>query len=383
MSNQDQQPPWGKKHKPQTPEEIVAQLINKLQDFFSDKKKPPSPEDGQEPPSSPTSPFANLGKLLTIIFIIIALQGVYSSFFKITPSEVGVVLRLGKYSRTTPPGLHFKIPYIEKLYKVDVENIRKEEFGFRNRVSGQQTASDSRAFANESLMLTADKNVINVAWIVQYRVADPYAFLFEVANVRQAIRDNSESVTRRIVGNMDFDYVLSNRELLAASVKQELQEQLNKLFAKGVSGVNIGTVQFQDINPPDQVKPAFNEVNEADQDMKRLVNEAQETYNRVIPKASGDAKKIIEEAYGYQAERINNAKGETQRFADILKEYKNAPEVTRKRMYLETMKEILPTVESVYVIDKDQQSPIPLLNITSASGLSLTQPKKTDTTERK
>jgi len=375
MSNQDQQPPWGKKNKPQTPEEIVAQLINKLQDFFSDNKKPPPPGDGKSPSSPPSSPFANIGKLLAVVLIIIVLQGVYSSFFKITPSEVGVVLRLGEYSRTTPPGLHFKIPYIDHLYKVDVENIRKEEFGFRNRAPGQQSTFDRRGYDSESLMLTADKNVINVAWIVQYRVADPYAFLFKVANVRQAIRDNSESVTRRIVGNMDFDYVLSNRDLLAASVKMELQEQLDKLFPKGMSGVNIGTVQFQDINPPDQVKPAFNEVNEADQDMKRLVNEAQETYNRVIPKASGDAKKIIEEAYGYQAERINNAQGETQRFNDILKEYKNAPEVTRKRMYLETMRDILPTVESVYVIDKDQQAPIPLLNITAASGLSATQPK--------
>lgn len=375
MSNQDQQPPWGKKNKPQTPEEIVAQLINKLQDFFSDNKKPPPTGENQAPPRSPGSPFANIGKLLTIVFILIVLNGVYSSFFKITPSEVGVVLRLGKYSRTTPPGLHFKIPYIDHLYKVDVENIRKEEFGFRNRIPGQQGSFDRRGYDNESLMLTADKNVINVAWIVQYRVADPYAFLFKVANVRQAIRDNSESVTRRIVGNMDFDYVLSNRDLLAASVKTELQEQLDKLFPKDQSGVNIGTVQFQDINPPDQVKPAFNEVNEADQDMKRLVNEAQETYNRVIPKASGDAKKIIEESYGYQSQRINDAKGETQRFLDILKEYKKAPEVTRKRMYLETMKEILPSVESVYVIDKDQQAPIPLLNLTSAAGLTGTQPK--------
>lgn len=383
MSNQDQQPPWGKKHKPQTPEEIVAQLINKLQDFFSDKKKPPATGDNQDPSGPPSSPFAHVGKLLTIVLIIIVLQGVYSSFFKIAPSEVGVILRLGEYSRTTPPGLHFKIPYIDRLYKVDVENIRKEEFGFRNRTPGQQSSVDRRAFDSESLMLTADKNVINVAWIVQYRVADPYAFLFKVADVRQAIRDNSESVTRRIVGNMDFDYVLSNRDLLAASVKKELQEQLDKLFPKGISGVSIGTVQFQDINPPDQVKPAFNEVNEADQDMKRLVNEAQETYNRVIPKASGDAKKIIEEAYGYQSERINDAEGETQRFNDILKEYKNAPEVTRKRMYLETMKKILPSVESVYVIDKDQQAPIPLLNITSAAGLSVTQPQQTDTTQRK
>jgi membrane protease subunit HflK len=376
MANQDQQPPWGKKKKPQTPEEMVAQLINKLQDFFSDNKKPPPSGNGNEPSTSPASPFGSIGKLLVIGLILVILQGVYASVFKIAPSEVGVILRLGQYSRTTPSGLHFKIPYIDKLFKVDVENIRKEEFGFRSRFPGQKTTFERQGYDMESLMLTAEKNVINVAWIVQYRVADPYAFLFKVADVRQAIRDISESVTRRIVGNMDFDYVLSNRDLLAASVKTELQNELDGLFPNGMSGVDIGTVQFQDINPPDQVKPAFNEVNEADQDMKRLVNEAQETYNRVIPKASGDAKKIIEEAYGYQAERVNNAKGQTQRFLDILKEYQIAPDVTRKRMYLETMKDILPNVESVYVIDKNQQqAPIPLLNITSGSGLPGTQSK--------
>jgi modulator of FtsH protease HflK len=372
MSNQDQQPPWGKKNRPQTPEEVVAQLINKLQDFFSDKKPPPPTTDNRETPPTPSSPFANVGKLLAIILVIVVLQGVYSSFFKIAPSEVGVILRLGQYSRTTPPGLHFKIPYVDKLFKVDVENIRKEEFGFRSRFPGQQTSIEKRGYDMESLMLTADKNVINVAWIVQYKVADPYAFLFKVSDVIQAIRDMSESVTRRIVGNMDFDYVLSNRDLLAASVKVELQSQLDGLFPKGMSGVSIGTVQFQDINPPEQVKPAFNEVNEADQDMKRMVNEAEENYNRVIPKAGGDAKKMVEEAYGYQAQRINNAQGETQRFLDILKEYKTAPDVTRKRMYLETMKDILPGVQSVYVIDKNQQSPLPLLNITAAGGLQKT-----------
>lgn len=375
MSNQDQQPPWGRKNKPQTPEEVVTQLINKLQDFFSDKKKPKPPGNGGDPAPSPSSPFASIGKILAVLLVILIVQGVYSSFFKIAPSEVGVILRLGKYSRTTSPGLHFKVPYLDHLYKVDVEKIRKEEFGFRSRFPSSQTSYDRQRYDMESLMLTADKNVINVAWIVQYRVQDAYAFLFKVKDVRQAIRDLSESVTRRIVGNMDFDYVLSNRDLLAASVKQELQLELNRLFPDKLSGVNIGTVQFQDINPPDTVKPAFNEVNEADQDMKRLVNEAQETYNRVIPKARGDAKKIVEEAHGYKAQRVNIAQGETKRFLDILSEYKNAPDVTRRRMYLETMEKVLPNVESVYVIDKDQQAPLPLLNISSQSGLSATQPK--------
>lgn len=370
MSMQDQQPPWGRKNKPQTPEEMVAQLIKKLQDFFSEDKKPSGP-GGEPPERKGGSPLANLSKIFAFVIIILLLQGVYSSVFKIAPGEVGVILRLGKYAKTTQSGLHFKLPYIDKLYKVDVEKIRKQEFGFRTRFAGQQSAFDRRNYEMESLMLTADKNVINVAWIVQYKVSDPYLHLFKIKDVEQAVHDASESVTRRVVGNMDFDYVLSNRDLLAASVKKELQSELDNLEA----GIVLVTVQFQDINPPDPVKPAFNEVNEADQDMKRLVNEAQETYNRVIPKARGSAKQIIEEARGYSSERINDAKGQTGRFLDILKEYRNAPDVTRKRMYIETMQKILPNVETIYIIDKDQQSPIPLLNITGAQGLAAPQKK--------
>lgn len=343
----------------------MAQIIKKLQEFFSEAKKPSSEDRNGNSAGLPANPFANIGKIFTIILVLIILQGIYLSFFKISPGEVGVVLRLGQYLRTTTSGLHFKIPYIDTLYKVDTESIRKEEFGFRTRMPAQQTTFDRAGYEVESLMLTADKNVINVAWIVQYKVNDPYSFLFEVQNVQQAVRDSAESATRRVVGNMDFDYVLSYRELLAAEVKKELQLFLDRMKA----GVGVVTVQFQDINPPDPVKPAFNEVNEADQDMKRLVNEAQETYNRVIPKASGDAKKIIQESHGYAAARVNEAKGETERFTDILKEYKTAPDVTRKRMYLETMQEILPHVESVYVIDKNQQSPLPLLNLSGAKAL--------------
>jgi membrane protease subunit HflK len=369
MSMQDQQPPWGRKNKPQTPEEMVAQLIKKLQDFFSEEKKQAPGPGGEQPVRKPGNPLAGLSKILAFIAVIILLQGIYSSVFKIAPSEVGVILRLGKYARTTPSGLHFKIPYLEKLYKVNVEKIQKQEFGFRTRFPGQQSTFDRRDYEMESLMLTADKNVINVAWIVQFRVSDPYLYLFKIKDVNQAIHDASESVTRRIVGNMDFDYVLSNRDLLAASTKQELQSELDNLEA----GVVLVTVQFQDINPPETVKPAFNEVNEADQDMKRLVNEAQETYNKVIPKARGSAKRVIEESKGYATQRLNDAKGETSRFLDILKEYRNAPDVTRKRMYIESMQDILPNVETIYIIDKDQQSPIPLLNIT---GQGLAAPQK-------
>ncbi len=359
MPGQDQQPPWGKKKNPQTPEEMVAQLIKKIQAYFSDSPRKKGSANQPKQPTEPPNTLTAIGKILGVILIVLVLQGVYASFYKITPGEVGVVLRLGKYNRTSNPGLHFKAPYIDTLYKVDVEEIRKEEFGFRSRYINQRSNSNRQAYDMESLMLTADKNVINVAWIVQYRVDDPSAYLFQIKDVRSAVRDLSESVTRRIVGNMDFDYVLSNRDLLAAEVKIELQKELRNLQA----GLVVGTVQFQDINPPDKVKPAFNEVNEADQDMKRLVNEAEEIYNRKIPRARGNAKQIIEEAHGYAVGRVNDAKGESQRFLSILTEYKNAPEVTKRRMYLETMRKIMPTVQSVYVMDENQQTPLPLLNL--------------------
>ncbi len=369
MPGQDKQPPWGKK-KPQTPEEMVAQIIKKIQDYFSDAPKKASPS-GQAPKSKePANPFAAIGKILSIVFILLLLQGTYSSFYKINPGEVGVILRLGEYFKTSKPGLHFKLPYVDLLYKVDVAKIRTEEFGFRSTYVGQRASTNRQVYDKESLMLTADKNVINVAWIVQYKVDDPRAFLFQIEDVRSAVRDLSESVTRRIVGNMDFDYVLSNRNLLAAEVKTELQKELRNLQA----GLVVGTVQFQDINPPDKVKPAFNEVNVADQDMKRLVNEAEEIYNRKIPRAHGNAKQIVEEAHGYAVGRVNDALGQSRRFLAILKEYKNAPQVTKRRMYLETMRTVLPAVESVYVMDEGQNSPLPLLNL-SREGSPVTSSK--------
>jgi len=209
------------------------------------------------------------------------------------------------------------------------------------------------------LMLTGDKNVIDVEWIVQYKVLDPVNFVFKVADVQSAVRDVSESAIRRIVGNMNFDYVLKNREVLAAATARELQAALNHYE----TGVKIVTVQLQDVNPPDAVKPAFNEVNEADQDMKRLVNEAEEAYNKVVPKARGQAKETIEEAHGYAVERTNGAKGDASRFLAVLKEYQGAKDVTRRRMYLETMQKVLPTVSEIYVIDKEQRSVLPLLDL--------------------
>ena len=356
----NEQPPWGKKKKPSGPEDLLAILIQKIRDTFAGMGQgaPQSSGSGDQPPEAAPNVFAGAGKIVAIVAAGLVLQGVFSSFFTIKPGEVGVILRFGQYTRATLPGLNFKIPYVDELSKVDVESVRKEEFGFRTRNSS--AAFDRKGYDMEALMLTGDKDVIEVAWIVQYKVSDPVNYLFKVRNVAQAVRDASETVTRRIVGNMDFDYVLSNREVLAANAKQELQSQMDRLEA----GVNIVTLQLLDINPPEQVKPAFNEVNEADQDMKRLVNEAEETYNKVIPKARGSAKQIVEEAHGYAAERINRANGETNRFKAIVKEYQGAEEVTRQRLYLEAMEDILPRVDHVYVMDKSQQNILPLFDLT-------------------
>ncbi len=360
----NEQPPWGQKKGPSSPEDLLAALIQKIRDSFAGRGQGPGPDDGDSRPPGEPHFLANIGKVALVVAAVFIFQIVYSSFYTIEPGERGIVLRFGKYSRTTMPGLRFKLPYIEDLIKVDVETVRKEEFGFRTRLPGKNSVFDRRGFDMESLMLTGDKNVINVAWIVQYKVSDPVNFLFKVRNVPQAVRDASEMVTRRIVGNMDFDYVLGNREMLAGDAKRELQAKLNYLQC----GVDIVTLQLQDINPPDPVKPAFNEVNEADQDMKRLVNEAEETYNRVIPKARGSAKQIIEEAHGYAVQRINRAMGETNRFNAIAGQYVLAKDVTRRRMYLETMEQVLPNVEHVYVMDKNRQTMLPFLNLTGRGG---------------
>ncbi len=362
MAWQDEQSPWGKGGKTPSPEEFIADILKKIKTSFGGMRgAPPGGGEGDQKPSgsSPRRMFGGIGKILIIILAIVLFQVVNASYYTIKPGERGVVLRFGNYSKTASPGLNFKVPLVDDVIKVDIETVRKEEFGFRTKVPGQRSIYQREGFDAESLMLTADKNVIDVEWIVQYKVQDPFNFLFKVQDVRQSVRDVSETSMRRIVGNMDFDYVLSNREILANTTANELQAELNNYEA----GVVIVTVQLQDVNPPDAVKPAFNEVNEADQDMKRLVNEAEEAYNRVIPKARGEALQIVEEANGYLAQRVNESKGDTSRFLSILKEYQAAKDVTRRRMYLETMQEVLPSVTDIYVIDKEQRSILPFLNV--------------------
>jgi len=297
-----------------------------------------------------------LGVLVGIAAIVLLSTTLYS----VGPEEAGVIQRFGRYVRTTRPGLHGKIPFgVETAKKVKVKRIFKEEFGFKTLRSGIETLYGKKVL-DESLMLTGDLNSAVVEWIVQYKIKDPVVFLFNVRNVRDAIRDISESTMRQIIGDRSVDEVLTVGRIEAG---EKAQEKLQEILDSYNIGIQIVTVKLQDVNPPDEVKPAFNEVNEAKQDRERLVNEAWKEYNEAIPKAKGDAENLIKSAEGYAISRINTAQGDASLFLAVCKEYKSAREVTRRRLYLEALEEILPQLERKYVIDKEQKGLLPLLQL--------------------
>lgn len=308
--------------------------------------------------------FGRMGTILVGLIVFILL---WSSWYTVQPEETAVVQRFGRVVRTAGPGLHFKIPYgVETYQPIPTTRVLKEEFGFRTRVPGRRTRFARGDFTNESLMLTGDLNVIDVQWIVQYRIQDPVSFLFQVREPRDAFRDIAEAVMRRVVGNrLGSDVLTVGRVGVASEVKEEMQ----KILSDYKTGIRLVTVELQDVTPPDAVKPAFNEVNEARQDLERMVNQAQEQANKVIPKARGEAKQSISEAQGYATERINRAKGEATRFSAILGEYQQAPEVTRRRLYLEAMNEVLPKAKGLYIVDSEQKALVPWLSLDSGPGL--------------
>jgi modulator of FtsH protease HflK len=312
---------------------------------------------------------ASLGarRITAIVVGVLALIFLSSTWFTVQPEETGIVQRFGAVERTAGPGLHFKFPDgIESVRLVPTARVLKEEFGFGTTAAGgggrTQYAADTRAFKNVSLMLTGDLNVIDVQWIVQYRIEDPVRYLFQVRESRQTIRDIAEAVMRRVVGNrLGSDVLTVGRVAVSTEVKEEMQ----KILSAYETGVRLVTVELQDVTPPDPVKPAFNEVNEARQDRERTINQAQEQANREIPKARGEATRTVTEAEGYAVERVNRAKGEATRFAAILGEYQRAPEVTRRRLYLEAMANILPEASALYIVDSDQKALLPWLRLES------------------
>jgi membrane protease subunit HflK len=322
----------------------------------------------QRPPSvdeilEKAGKFFKGGSLLVLSLVILALVAFVLfefSYYTVGPNEVGMIQRFGKYVGQTTPGPHLKWPIMERVTKVKVDYIYSEEFGLRTTKAGVRTEyASGRAFRDESLMLTGDLNSAVVPWIVQYRVSEPYNFLFKVRNVRETLRDMSEAVMRQVVGDRSVNEVINKREEIADIAEVQLQKALDD----AQTGIMVRNVELKKTMPPEPVQPSWNEVNQAVQEKEQMIWKAKEDYNKAIPAARGQADKVISEAEGYALDRINRSKGEVNRFLALLEEYQKAEDVTRRRLYLETMQEVLPKIKKKYIVDHDQKTLLPLLNL--------------------
>lgn len=308
---------------------------------------------------------ATLGNSFIIIGII-ALSLIWSSFYSVGPDEVGIVLRFGKYVRTTESGLHMKLPFgVEKVSKPKIRKRFTQEFGFRTVKPGVQSTITKVGFGNESLMLTGDLNSAVVNWIVQYQIKDPMDFLFNVRKVEGTIRDISEVAMRQTVGDRSVDEILTFGR---GEINQEVQVIMQQILDSYGIGVQIVLVNLQDVDPPPSVKPAFDEVNAATQDMDRLIQEARREFNESVPRAKGEAEKKIRQAEAYAIERVNLSEGEADRFISVYNEYRKARRVTRRRMYLETLADVLPKIENKWILEGNDSGILKLLDLNIKEG---------------
>jgi membrane protease subunit HflK len=324
----------------------------------------------------PNIPWRTAALGLLALVVLVSLLG---TVYQIEPEEVGVIQRFGKYARTAEPGLHFKLPFVEDMTRVPVQRQLKQEFGFRTVEVGTRTefATQERRFADEAVMLTGDLNVAVVEWIVQYRVSDPRKYLFEVRNLEETFRAMNEAIMRETVGDRTVTEVVTvGRQEIETTVETRLQALANQYQM----GITIDQVVLQDVNPPDPVRPSWDEVSQAQQQAQRAVNEALAEYNAVIPRARGEAEQTVLQAEGYAVDRVNRAEGEASRFAAIEAAYRLAPEVTRQRMYLETMQQILPQVGRKVFVAEGTTGVLPLLSLDS--GARTATAALTDTTQR-
>lgn len=322
-------------------------------------------------PTSLIKKFLPLGLILFVIIV-----AVFSSFYTVKANQEAVILRFGRYVKTAGPGLHLKLPFrIDKALFGEVKRIYNEEFGFRTKTSGVASTFiyDFPGAKEEALMLTGDLNCADVHWVIRYKIKDLKAYLFNVRNVKETLRHVSQSVMRRIVGDRSIDEVLTiGRTEIEDNVKVEMDKKLDSYGC----GISIQSVMLKGVNPPKEVKDAFNAVNQAVQIRDKIINEAEGEKNKVLPAALGKKEQIIREAEGYRSKRVNEALGDTKAFLSIMEEYKKAEDVTRRRLYLETMAEVLPRCEKLYIIDKEQQGLLPLLNLESILPLPKKEEKK-------
>ncbi len=307
-------------------------------------------------------PKIKTGVLKLIVLAVVILILLFGSVYQVSPEEIGVILRFGKFVRTSDPGLHFKIPLgIENLIKVPVQRQLKMEFGFRTTRPGIRSEYRTIPEAvREAVMLTGDLNVAVVEWIVQYKIKDSYNYLFKIRDVDSTFRYMNEAVVRKMVGDSSVDEVIT---IGRARIENEARDELQQMCDLYEIGIHVDQLKLQDVNPPDEVKPSFNEVNESIQEKERKINDAWSEYNQEIPRARGEAEQMIRGAEGYATERVNRARGDADRFISIYREYARAPLVTRKRLYLETINDILPKISKKIIFDEKQRNILPIFNL--------------------
>lgn len=299
-------------------------------------------------------------KAFAIVVGSFSLLALLTSAYTVKPEEKAVVLRFGRFASVEDPGLHFRLPLgVDQVIKVPTERVQQEHFGFEDELHPRPRFTGHREVPSqeEASMLTGDLNVAQVEWIVQYKISDPRKYLFNTRDPIKNLRDVSQSVLRRVVGDrLVTDVLTTGRVAIAAEAQRLTQEVLDRYDM----GVRIVTVKLQDVNPPEAVRPAFNEVNAAKQEQEQAINQAEREYNQVIPEARGKAEQTVRDAQGYATAAVNRAKGDAERFRNVLKAYQTAPSVTRTRMYYETMEELYGRLKQMVVVDKNVKGLLPL-----------------------
>lgn len=310
--------------------------------------------------------WSKLRRLLWIVPALLLLIGMFTTYYKVPADSVGVLLRFGKYSSTEEPGLHFKLPFgVDELIVVPVKRQLKLEFGFftpgftnDDQVSFEFEFEDESESEAEKSMVTGDLNSVVVEWVVQYRVADARQYCFHVRYPGQTLRDLGEAVMREVVGDRTVDEVLT---IGRQEIETTALERLRKLATEYQFGVAIDQLQLKNVNPPAAVQASFNDVNKAQQDKESMINVANGEYNKVVPRARGVAEQLKSEAEGYKLKRVNEALGDVASFKAQLAQYTKSPVVTRTRLYLETMKEVLPSLAGKWIVDKGVTQLLPML----------------------
>ncbi len=312
---------------------------------------------GEKKEKSRKSIFSKPSTYIWMLLLVFAVAAAGSSFYVVDETEQSVVTRLGRYLKTSGPGLQTKLPFgIDRSYNVPVKVVQTEQFGFTTLKSGRENEYRNNV-TTESTMLTGDLNIVDVEWIIQYRIVDPRQWLFCVYEKEQTIRDISRSVINTLVGDRAILDVMGSER---SAIESLALDMMNENFDQLKLGISVIAVRLQNIVPPAGVQDAFEDVNKAIQDMNRFINEGKEAYNSEIPKAQGEADRQLQIAEGYAAERVNMARGDVARFNSVYEEYRRSPKVTRERIYLETMDEILGGEKKPELIDGKLQNVLPL-----------------------